>query len=69
MTMENWNEVLYLAMHSEINNAIVSLYMIFWIFVSNYVLLNLFLAILIDGFTSKTEHDEDDIYFGEEDEE
>lgn len=33
----------------------------------NYVLLNLLLAILIDGFTSKPEKNEDDIFFGEED--
>lgn len=31
--------------------------------------MNLFLAILIDGFTSKPEKDEDDIFFGEEDKE
>jgi len=67
MTMENWNDILYLTIHSDINNAMVLLYLIFWIFLSNYVLLNLFLAILIDGFISNKEHDEDDIYFGEED--
>jgi len=35
--------------------------------IGNYMLLNLFLAILIEGFTNKPKKDEDDIFFGEED--
>lgn len=31
-----------------------------WIFIGNYIFLNLFLAILLDGFTSETDDDEDD---------
>jgi hypothetical protein len=48
---------------------ITHIYLISWIFIGNFVLLNLFLAILIEGFTSKEKRDEDDIYFGEEDKE
>ena len=42
-------------------------FLITWIVMGNYVLLNLFLAILIDGFLTKPEKDPDDIFFGEED--
>jgi len=65
--MENWQEVLYVALRTDTNTAIVWGYLISWIFLGNYVLLNLFLAILIDGFTSKEKKDEDDIFQGEED--
>ncbi len=67
MTMENWNEVLYIAFKSGINYYITLLYLISWIWLGNFLLLNLFLAILIDGFTSKPQKNEDDIFFGAED--
>ena len=31
-----------------------------WIFIGNYIFLNLFLAILLDGFTSEVDEEEDD---------
>ena len=31
-----------------------------WIFIGNYIFLNLFLAILLDGFTSEVDDDDDD---------
>ena len=52
MTMENWQDILFVSMRSDVNKLITSVYLISWIFLGNYVLLNLFLAILIDGFTS-----------------
>ena len=56
-------------MQTDVNNIVTITYLIVWIFIGNFVLLNLFLAILIEGFTSKEKRDEDDIYFGEEDKE
>ena len=54
LTMENWQQVLYtsmgLAEGSMIFKTIVSMYYISWIFIGNFILLNLFLAILIDSF-------------------
>jgi hypothetical protein len=38
-------------MRSNINKIINVLYMISWTFIGNLVLLNLFLAILLDGFS------------------
>jgi len=53
MTMENWNDILYATMKvTEIAIPITLFYLISWIFIGNYVLLNLFLAILLDGFDS-----------------
>lgn len=75
MTMENWQEILYLCLKSTdaegqqswYHKSFSLLYLLSWIFFGNFLLLNLFLAILIDGFTSKEKKNEDDIFEGEED--
>lgn len=36
------------------------LYFIFWIFLGNFILLNLFLAILLDNFSSKDSGDDEE---------
>lgn len=54
LTMENWQQVLYASMRScdnkMINKTVTAIYYISWIFIGNFILLNLFLAILIGGF-------------------
>lgn len=40
---------------------VTSIYYISWIFIGNFILLNLFLAILIDAFNEEEDEDEDDI--------
>lgn len=50
LSMENWQAVMYDAMRTNVNWAITALYFISWIFVGNFMLLNLFLAILLDSF-------------------
>ena len=69
MTMENWQDILFISIvvKDELPPILTLAYLTSWIVMGNYVLLNLFLAILIDGFLSKPEKDEDDIFFGEED--
>ena len=52
MTMENWNEVLPMTLRSSVPKAVCYLYLIGWIFIGNYILLNLFTAVLLDGFGS-----------------
>ena len=64
MTMENWQDILYVALNCNVPVIITMIYLISWIVLGNFLLLNLFLAILIDGFTSKPEKNEDDIFFG-----
>lgn len=56
--MENWQTVLFESMRSDINKYVVSVYYIAWIFIGNFILLNLFLAILLDSFLE--EEDETD---------
>jgi hypothetical protein len=51
LTIENWGDILILTFRSSINKFLSTIYLITWIFIGNYVFLNLFLAILIDGFT------------------
>ena len=52
--MENWQMVLFASMKSTQNSmllkTITATYYITWIFIGNFILLNLFLAILIDSF-------------------
>ena len=52
--MENWQNVLFSSIKAAEGNMIfkmiTALYYISWIFIGNFILLNLFLAILIDSF-------------------
>lgn len=58
LTMENWFNLLYNGMRTSLGNG-GSLYFVIWIFFGNYTLLNLFVAILLDSFSTTT--DDDDI--------
>ena len=57
LSMENWQAIFYQAMRTDVSMAIVTLYFISWIFIGNFMLLNLFLAILLDSFTQVEEED------------
>ena len=48
--MENWHVVMYNGMRSSAG-PFSCIYFIAWIFIGNFVLLNLFLAILLDAYT------------------
>ena len=65
LTMENWQEVLYTAMRSArgsvITKTLTAIYFVSWIFIGNFILLNLFLAILIDSFSSEETESVNDI--------
>lgn len=62
MTGENWNGNAVDYMRSPAIPIIVPpLYLISWIFIGNYVLLNLFLAILLDSFFEEDEEEGVDI--------
>ena len=62
LTMENWQQVLYSSIraceNSMILKTVTAIYYISWIFIGNFILLNLFLAILIDGFAEEDADDE-----------
>ena len=63
--MENWQTLLFDLMRGEIPKLMAVFYLILWIFVGNFILLNLFLAILLDSFIEEDEEEESE----EEDEE
>lgn len=56
-SMENWNAVFYEAAGSTVSPFISAIYLISCIFIGNFMILNLFLAILLDSFTSVDEED------------
>ncbi|CAG9330463.1 SCN4A_7 [Blepharisma stoltei] len=58
MTEENWNNQVYTTMRSSYGYAGV-LFPAFWIMLGNYILLNIFLALVLDMFS--TEEDEDSV--------
>lgn len=61
--MENWQTVLFDSMRSdEVGLYVPAIFYIVWIFIGNFILLNLFLAILLEGFVSEDEDEEDDDY-------
>ena len=55
--MENWQQVMYVSMRSTRGSTflkvLTAIYYVSWIFIGNFILLNLFLAILIDSFNSE----------------
>ena len=57
LTMENWQDVMYASMRSARGSvfmkSLTAIYYVSWIFIGNFILLNLFLAILIDSFNSE----------------
>jgi hypothetical protein len=55
--MENWNSLFYDAIRSSTLKLISALYYIAWIFVGNFILLNLFLAILLDSFLEEDDEE------------
>lgn len=60
---------MYQALNSNTNKVISISYLYLWIFVGNFVLLNLFLAVLLDRFNSdntiEDEVDNDDLLLNE----
>jgi hypothetical protein len=46
-------------MRGETSKMLVSIYLIAWIFIGNFILLNLFLAILLDSFIEEEEEEEE----------
>lgn len=48
LTMENWNSLLYDFLIEKNSWVLTLIYLISWIFIGGYVLLNLFLASLLD---------------------
>ena len=58
VTLDGWISILGL-MYNSVKTPIVStLYLISWIFLGNFALINLFLAILLDSFTQSLEEEE-----------
>lgn len=60
--MENWQSVLFDSFYgqSAAMNFGSSLYCIVWIFLGNFILLNLFLAILLDSFLEEDGEEPDE---------
>lgn len=50
LTLENWQDIIYSCIRARAA-PIAAIYVISWIYLGNYVLLNLFLAIMLDAFT------------------
>ena len=56
--MSNWNDLIAQAMAADVNYFFTALYFVSWIFIGNFILLNLYLAILLDSFIEE-KNDED----------
>ena len=71
LTMENWQQIFYNAMRyiyiyiyyilfrCSQNGFLTSFFFVTWIFIGNFVLLNMFLAVLLDSFTRCEEAEEE----------
>jgi len=58
MTQENWQELLFIMMRSDVIKPFSLAYLVSWIFIGNYIFLNLFLAIILDEFTGQEVEEE-----------
>ncbi len=65
MTLENWQEIMIACFRSSIFKGFTIFYLISWIFIGNYILLNLLLAILLDAFTNDERLSEEIEFFEE----
>ncbi len=54
--MESWPSIMYDSMRSDAGQIVSGIYFVVWIFIGNFILLNLFIAILLDSFV-ETETD------------
>ena len=63
--MENWQTVLFVTLRNQesvfVDIFIPTIIFIVWIFLGNFILLNLFLAILLDAFLEEDEEVVDDV--------
>lgn len=50
---------MYDMLRSSANKIISAIYMLSWIFIGNFILLNLLLAVLLDSFSEEQEEEED----------
>lgn len=57
LTTENWNSIMFYAFSGDTSQALIAVYFVSCIFIGNWMLLNLFLAILLDSFTQVEEED------------
>ena len=55
LTMEGWQFIMFDWMRSSTNNIISLIYILSWIFLGNYMLINLILAIIMDSFSEEDE--------------
>lgn len=58
LTLDNWSNVLIIGENSDAGIIQAALYSISWIFIGNYILMNLFLAVLLDGLTNELMEEE-----------
>lgn len=58
VTLDNWIDLIKVGFNSSAGIFTTSLYVISWIIIGNFLLLNLFLAIMLDGFTRNMEMQE-----------
>ena len=59
LTMENWQLNLYQSMRTSNPKYVTAIFYVSWIFIGNFILLNLLLAILLDSFVNDEEVSEE----------
>ena len=60
VSIENWNDIETITMYSSVPQAFTVFFLLSLIFFGNYVFLNLFLGVLLDGFSSASSEDSDE---------
>ena len=66
ITLNNWNDTLGIVFQSSAGKLISVLFIISWIIFGNFILLNILLAIILDGFTENLENENKNYLLDEE---
>ena len=69
ISIENWNDIETLVLNSQVDIWASLFYLLSLIFLGNYVFLNLFLGVLLHGFSTVKQEDKDDTWEEEKEDE
>ena len=59
--MEKWPKIFFDTAQGELNKHMVALFFIAWIFIGNFIILNLFISVLLDSYLEENDELEDKI--------
>jgi hypothetical protein len=57
--METWPDIFFDTARGDLNKYMVALFFVAWIFIGNFIILNLFISVLLDSYLEENDEEED----------